>query len=87
MISILSTHGLYQFKKINEFVSIFPSREVYEVLGQSVTQIGTGLDCDLTVCATESWRILYKETKGTFCGKYFLKPIFQTEEDPCSLLY
>lgn len=76
MTSILSTHRLYQFKKINEFVSIFPSREVHEVLGQSVTQIGTGLDCDLAVCATESWRILYKETKGIFFEKYFLKSIF-----------
>lgn len=61
MTSTLSIHRLYQFKEIDEFVSIFPSREVDKVLGQSVTQIGTGLDCNFTVGATESWRVLYKK--------------------------
>lgn len=62
---------LYQFQKINEFVSVFPSRQIDKVLGQPVTQIGTGLDCHFTVCATESWRILYKENKESL-GEIFL---------------
>lgn len=57
----MNFHILYQFKEIYELVSVFPSGEVHEVLGQSVAQIGTGLHRDFTVCAAEGWRILYKE--------------------------
>lgn len=57
----MNFHILYQFKEIYELVSVFPSGEVHEVLGQSVAQVGTGLHCDFTVCAAEGWRILYKE--------------------------
>lgn len=41
-------------------MSIFPGGQVHKVLGQPVAQIGAGLYRGLAVCATESWRILYK---------------------------
>ncbi|EGV95432.1 hypothetical protein I79_001797 [Cricetulus griseus] len=71
----INFHILYQLKKIYELVNVFPGGEIHEVLGQSVAQIGAGLHCDLTVCASESWRILYKEktAKSIFL---FLSSIF-----------
>ena len=64
MASILNTHKCYQFKKIDEFVSVFTRRQVHKVLGQPVAQVGTRLDCDFTVGTTEGRSILHEEKKG-----------------------
>ena len=85
MASILNTHKCYQFKKIDEFVSVFARRQVHKVLGQPVAQVGTRLDCDLTVGTTEGRGILHEEKKGgAEVGEkvFFFKSILQTEKDP-----
>ena len=85
MASILNTHKCYQFKKIDEFVSVFARRQVHKVLGQPVAQVGTRLDCDLTVGTTEGRGILHEEKKGgAEVGEkvFFLKSILLTEKDP-----
>lgn len=50
----------YQFKKVNQFVNVLSCGKVHKVLGQSVAQVGTGLDGDFAVCTTEHWIILWK---------------------------
>ena len=85
MASILSTHKCYQFKKIDEFVGIFARRQVHKVLGQPVAQVGTRLDCDLTVGTTEGRSILHegKKKEQKLVRKFFFfKSILQTEKDP-----
>lgn len=93
--SLLSTHKPYQFKKIDEFVSVLPGGEVHKVLGQPAAQVGTRLNCDLTVGTTEGRSILYKgKEKGKSLRKSFFKSTLQTEKDTgvaipttCPLLY
>lgn len=41
-------------------MNILSCGKVHEVLGQSVAQVGTGLDSDFAVCTTEHWIILWK---------------------------
>lgn len=64
MASTLNTHKCYQFKKIDEFVSVFTRRQVHKVLGQPAAQVGTRLDCDFTVGTAEGRSILHEEKKG-----------------------
>ena len=83
MASILNTHKCYQFKKIDEFVSVFARRQVHKVLGQPVAQVGTRLDCDLTVGTTEGRGILHEEKKGgAEVGKkvFFLNQFFKLKK-------
>lgn len=54
----------FQFKKVNQFVNILSSGKVHKILGQSVAQVGTGLDGDFAVCTTEHWIILWKRQGG-----------------------
>ena len=83
MASILNTHKCYQFKKIDEFVSVFTRRQVHKVLGQPVAQVGTRLDCDLTIGTTEGRGILHEEKKGgAEVGKkvFFLNQFFKLKK-------
>lgn len=50
----------YQFKKVNQFVNVLSCGKVHKVLGQSVAQVGTGLDGDFAVCTAKHWVILGK---------------------------
>lgn len=82
MASILSTHKCYQFKKIDEFVGIFARRQVHKVLGQPVAQVGTRLDCDLTVGTTEGRSILHEGKKkgGAEVGEKVLSQFFKLKK-------
>lgn len=83
MASILNTHKCYQFKKIDEFVSVFTRRQVHKVLGQPVAQVGTRLDCDFTVGTTEGRSILHEEKKeGAEVGEkvVFLSQFFKLKK-------
>ena len=76
-------------------MSVLPGGEVHKVLGQPVAQVGTRLNRDLAVGATEGRSILYRgKEKGKSVRKSCFKSILQTEKDtgiaiptPCPLLY